>query len=741
MKLIRTIFYLLLISIIILPGCFQEEKSSSSQLSPAAAALQKSSTVTTENPYLLGTGIYDITGPAAEVGMMGMSDPAQKTRGIVMRLRSRAFIIGDGGGNFVVYVVADLAYVSHAVKQGVISYLNSTYGGIYNDRNVLLSGTHTHGGPGGYSKYLVYDAAVLGFIKENYDVVVSGICKSIDNAHTNLAAGRILINSGDVSDAGQQRSEIAYDNNPAAERAQYANKIDKGMTLLKFIHENGSSDIEIGSVNWHALHPTNMGVYTKLISGDNKGYASYLFEEVKGTDYLSSDTFVAAFAQTNSGDVSPNMKYGPPATQGSGDTDYLIESDYDHMVDMGNIQYQAAKSLYDNAQAEVSGTVDFRHMYVDFSSVNTGSSGTTCAAAVGASTAAASSEDSPSPAALFDEGTTNSELSEDDADKMELFLSTFFPSFLGIAWPDTLDEDYVTCHGEKPILIPSGAATINGIPLSPDVLPVQIIKIGNIALVGVSFEVTTMAGRRMRDTVLSSLGSNSEIDTVIITSPSNEYSSYVTTAEEYDKQHYEGASTHYGPNTLSALQSICSTLTQAMENGTAVSDTATPRTISESDLVNFQTGVVFDSKYGNTEFGDVISQPNSSYAKGNTVTVTFWGGHPKNNLKTQGSFLKVEKIGASQQVCHEETVGCDTVTVCETVTSDNVPIAYDWDPHTRYIWTRDGPDRSIITIQWTIPADTDPGQYRIIHYGHWKSGWTGAISSYTGTSNIFTVNE
>jgi hypothetical protein len=26
-----------------------------------------------------------------------------------------------------------------------------------------------------------------------------------------------------------------------------------------------------------------------------------------------------------------------------------------------------------------------------------------------------------------------------------------------------------------------------------------------------------------------------------------------------------------------------------------------------------------------------------------------------------------------------------------------------------------------------------------VHSGHWKSGWTGAIASYTGTSRSFTV--
>ncbi|MFB7026665.1 MULTISPECIES: neutral/alkaline non-lysosomal ceramidase N-terminal domain-containing protein [unclassified Streptomyces] len=41
-------------------------------------------------PYLVGRGIADITGAAAESGMMGYSKPDQQTGGIHQRLRARA---------------------------------------------------------------------------------------------------------------------------------------------------------------------------------------------------------------------------------------------------------------------------------------------------------------------------------------------------------------------------------------------------------------------------------------------------------------------------------------------------------------------------------------------------------------------------------------------------------------------------------------------------------------------------
>merc|ERR1711991_996899 len=81
------------------------------------------------------------------------------------------------------------------------------------------------------------------------------------------------------------------------------------MVLLKFEDENGS---QIGTMNFFAVHGTSMFNYNRLVSGGNKGYASYLFEkQMNGWNQLSGrGPFVAAFGQSNEGDVSPNIKGG-----------------------------------------------------------------------------------------------------------------------------------------------------------------------------------------------------------------------------------------------------------------------------------------------------------------------------------------------------------------------------------------------------------------------------------------------
>ena len=45
---------------------------------------------------------------------------------------------------------------------------------------------------------------------------------------------------------------------------------------------------------------------------------------------------------------------------------------------------------------------------------------------------------------------------------------------------------------------------------------------------------------------------NQQIYHVILSTYANDYAQYITTKEEYDMQHYEGASTPFGPQTLAA---------------------------------------------------------------------------------------------------------------------------------------------------------------------------------------------
>ena len=658
--------------------------------------------------YLIGTGIYDITGPAGEIIMMGYAVSDQKTAGIHIRLRARAFIIGDADKR-VVFVSSDLGQLFQMVKVKVCEKIagNAELAKYYNVKNVLLSATHTHNGPGGYSGYFLYDATINGFVKQNFNAIVDGIYQSILRAHNNLKRGRILVSQGTIEGCGGNRAEIPYNNNPAVERAKYDSNTDKTMTLLKFVTLDGE---EIGMVNWYAVHPDSIGPENHLISGDNKGWASYLFEKDKGTDYLAARTFVAAFAQASAGDVTPNIGFGlaPP------DVTFEKNKSLENAVLK---QYNKARELYSGAAQELSGSIDYRHEWVDMRTLYVEEAKcTTCAAGMGASFSAGSPSDNPSPAPLFPNGTTVSSLNWND-NAASTFLSTFLGGIFAFAWPATNDAAYKKCQAEKPVLIPTGIAhiNINGPTMTPQIMPLQVLKIGNLAIAAVPTEVTTMSGRRIKETLLSGL-SGLGVNVAVISSLANSYASYLATREEYALQWYEGACTQFGPNELAAFRQEYAKLCRAITDGTDVPSGPTPQDVTGL-TVDFTAKVVLDDKPLFKNFGDVITQPNASYAKGDTVSAQFWGGHPNNSLRTQDTFLVIEKL----------------------VNGSYVPVAWDWDPETTYRWERNGISYSKITITWHT-KNAAAGTYRIRHKGNWKSGWTGRISAYEGVTNAFKVN-
>jgi len=122
-----------------------------------------------------GTGVYDITGPAAEVVMMGYANGDQVTAGISQRLYARAYVFANPEGPRVVFVSAELGQLFGSIKQGVIARLSALYGALYHHGNVQLSATHTHAGPGGYSHHAIFNLTSKGYVEQNYEVIVNGI--------------------------------------------------------------------------------------------------------------------------------------------------------------------------------------------------------------------------------------------------------------------------------------------------------------------------------------------------------------------------------------------------------------------------------------------------------------------------------------------------------------------------------------------------------------------------------------
>jgi neutral ceramidase len=660
---------------------------------PADAAAASGTAASQPTTYLVGRGISDVTGEAAEVGMMGYSSFEQKASGIHQRQRSRAFVVADRTtGKRVVYVNADLAMIFQSVQQGVIAGLKARYGSLYSEENVLLSATHTHAGSGGHSHHLAYNLASLGFQKDTYRAIVDGIVESVAEAHEDLAPGTITLGRGELTDASVNRSRTAFEKNPAGDKAAFPGAIDPAMTVLRF----RQGDRDIGAISWFATHNTSLTNKNTLLSPDNKGYAAYEWEhDDQGVRYLENqEGFVAAFPNTNAGDMSPNLNLKP----GSGPT----EDEFENTRIIGDRQFRKAQEIYDGAAVPLSGGVDSRMRFVNMEEVTVGGKYTpdgkehrTCPAMVGASTLAGSVEDGPAIPG-FTEG-MNSPVAK--------LLEPF-----DIDPPEWL----VSCQYPKANLVPTGL--VNAVtPTTPTVLPVQIVKIGQFYLVAGPAEYTIVSGLRIRRTVAQELGV--PLENVLMQGYANAYSQYVTTPEEYDLQQYEGGSTLYGRYTLPAYQQEFASLAASLRDGTTIGRGPSPADQSGRQT-SLQTGVVMDNPPSGRKFGDVLTEPAESYGQGAAVTAEFVTGHPKNNLRRGGTFLEVQQLVDGRWVRRLDDG--------------------DWD--TTYRWVRlngvTGTSKAVVT--WKVAPGTPKGTYRIAHFGDSKSLF-GKITGFSGATRPFTV--
>lgn len=513
--------------------------------------------------YDIGTGIGEVTDSAVGLPMQGMADRNQVTAGVGSRLYARAFVIADPASvtaaGRVAIVVVDIWSATRRVKDAVLKGLSAAHGDVYIEENVLLAGTHTHSAPGGYSGALVYDFDFErgGCDEATVRCISDGCVRAVEVAHASLAPGRIYVNRGDVVDCGRNRSVAAYICNPQAERDGWGSDTDREMLLLKFVKVDGGGDERpVGVLSWYPIHPTDRGQRNMLASGDNKGFASALFEERMGSVIGQRETFVAAFANANCGDVSGNVELGhiPDGI-----------NDRAHMEKHGRQQFEVAERLFQTASEELTGPIEYRHTRVDFSNVTLASGGSrTWPAALGVSFAAGSSEDSvPEPDLGIREGiTASSEVDALIAGVAGLGLSVIF----GVS---VIDQ--ATAVQEREGHLPKPAVLMPGIDnpsAVPQVLPVALMRIGSIAVLGIPGELTTMAGRRLRTTVLDVM-SGSGVRHVALGTYANEYAQYITTLEEYSSQQYEGASTLFGPHTLEAYQQTAAALATAIVQGNA----------------------------------------------------------------------------------------------------------------------------------------------------------------------------
>ena len=159
----------------------------------------------------VGAGIYDITGPAADRGMVGYGKEDQTTQGIHTRLWSRAFVVEDPASSTVVaFVSADLQSITTGVHQGVMKKIAADAGlSVLSENNVMLTATHVHVGPGGYDHNVLLNMTAKGYDPAHFETITEGIYQSIKQAYGSRTPGRIKMAEGRLTGAQHQPQSVS----------------------------------------------------------------------------------------------------------------------------------------------------------------------------------------------------------------------------------------------------------------------------------------------------------------------------------------------------------------------------------------------------------------------------------------------------------------------------------------------------------------------------------------------------
>jgi len=659
------------------------------------SGLACSNSESSEPNYLVGSGVGDITGPIVDVAFTGYVRPTHVANGIHTRLQARAFIIGDlDEHRRLVFVTTDLLNMSREVRLSVVDKLRQNHGDLYTLDNVVLSATHTHSSPGGYSHE-------GGFREEYFDAVVNGITEAIEMAHRDLQPGRILIGQRTIEEAGTNRSAVAYLQNPEVERARYVSDTDKEMTLLKFERADGV----IGALSWFAVHPTSLTYNNKLVSADHKGFAALEMERRARSRVDAAERFVAAFAQSNCGDVTGNLNLdntGPGV------------DDYDSAAIIGQRQLDAAMEILDSASEPLIGGVDYRLTTVDFPNLEVAGEFTgagpqrACPPAYGYSFAGGSTEDGGGHP-LFTEG-----MLERDPGLDALIQA--------VIAPPPISDALRACHAPKPILYPKS---------HQEPLPVGVAKLGQLAIVFIPSEATTMSGRRIRDTVRGVFGD--QVKYVMIAGYSNDYSGYITTPEEYSIQQYEGGHTLFGPWTLPAFQQEIDRLSRALAAGLPAQTSAEP-TDRRGTVESTALGNDYDEPPVDASFGDIITPPNASYSPGDTISVSFWTGHPDNGFRHDSRYFEIQLLTDS----HWSMISTESDWSTKATWTQANRIVPPYDPFDPFA-APPAPinDAFMVSIAWQVPADAAPGTYRVSFNGSEKRESGDVVRHFSAQSPSF----
>lgn len=516
-----------------------------------------------------GVARADITPPPG-LALFGHGPEGRVAIGTLLRLRCQAFVLVRGHEASAL-VPCDLGAMSTELHRDVARRVLAAGVPLGAERIVLMA-THTHAGPAHYfgphmysgpfaSRTPGYDPNVLAFLSER-------IAGAIVRAYRGRVAVRVAWEQRAVYGLTRNRSFPAFVTNmrpstarservpdiltsvfrgttapcapiggadclavdgrvarnlPPAERA-----VDPTLSTLRIDAVTGEP---LGVFALFGIHNTAVANTNALYHGDVFGYATRALERTLQRE-IHRDV-VVGIANGAEGDVSPTWEFQSPRESRR----------------IGEALAAQLHAAYGRAADALSADAVLLRAYreLELPGRQAGNGHRVCRAPALGTAAVGGAEDGPTRLRFVPEFNEGSR------------VVALVPRG-GSDLPARDDGD--ECQGPKLQLLPPLTSFDDSGLDFPSIVPISIVRIGNGLVAALPAELTTTVGTRLRehlDRALRETSWGNQVQIIGIAGLANSYLQYVTTAREYNLQHYEGASTIYGPSTASMLdtQAVC----------------------------------------------------------------------------------------------------------------------------------------------------------------------------------------
>jgi neutral ceramidase len=597
-----------------------------------------------------GVGRSDVTPPTGYFTFGYVRDDAVG-HGVNTRLFARAIVFRQGDKKLAL-VTTDLGVTPGGLLVEVAERLKSRG---FNETNVIISASHTHSGPAGFSTFQGdnFIAPTLGDpsnFKTSGDTHVYGfliarIALAIERADADVGPAKVGWGTTELTGVTDNRSVEAYLANFGFDLSYgtgsvsqapggYAASIDPEVDVLRVdrVTRRGRT-IPLGAWMNFANHGTVNPYEFDVYNADHQGAASRIFEAAvrRAGKVPSRMLVVGAYGNADAGDMTAGLRGRGPA----------------YAEDVGRKEAKAMLRAWRAAGKAMDRTPVFDLRW---------SRSCFCGRTVDAETV-------------------------DDHGVVGLPFLTGSEEARGPLYDETKDN----YEGRR---LPAGVGPQSRKiqAIQPPVgdfakaFPLVVVRIGDHAMATLPGEATAAVGKQVRRAVQAGFPVSTGVKGVALIGYANEYLHYFTTPQEYDMQHYEGGSTLYGKYSSPLVAHDLGVLAGQLASGA-------PATAA----------VPFDARNGvvpNTEpFGDgaksgtALAQPTTT-PRISRATFSWQGGAKGLDRPFDKPFITVQRKGKRVWRRYTDDLGIQLV------------------------WRVD--DQGAYTAQWQVPVKLRLGMYRFV---------------------------